>query len=176
MPIAPVPGAKGKISDKSSLGGVQSVGLKIPDNEAIVMFISFYKLLFLGSKFAKKMLKLKLESSSVSSDKLIFEQVGATTDDDAKDSSYLIDTSDFIQSDLNDLNDDSLLHEGNLDAYQKIKIHANLALRNLLKNNSKILFNYWQLMFPSFMIKPRSEFHEYLFSFKDSPQQEQFQR
>jgi len=37
--------------------------LKLPDNEALPLFISFYKLLFLGSKFARKMLKIKIEKT-----------------------------------------------------------------------------------------------------------------
>ena len=32
----------------------------LPDNEAIELFVNFYKLLFLGSRFASKMLKIKL--------------------------------------------------------------------------------------------------------------------
>ena len=44
--------------------------------------------------------------------------------------------------------------QGEVDPYQKIKQHANLALRNLLKNNSKFIFNYWYILFPSFMMRP----------------------
>lgn len=40
------------------------------------------------------------------------------------------------------------------DQYQKIKIQANLGLKNLFSNNSKTLFNYWYIMFPSFMMRP----------------------
>jgi hypothetical protein len=36
----------------------------IPDNEVISLFIGFYKLMFLGSKFASKMLKIKVEGSA----------------------------------------------------------------------------------------------------------------
>ena len=40
-----------------------------------------------------------------------------------------------------------------LDPYQKIKLNANLCMRNLFKNNSKVLFNYWFIMFPQFMLR-----------------------
>jgi len=48
----------------------------------------------------------------------------------------------------------------------KIKLQANLAIRNLLKNNSKVLFNYWYILFPSFMLRPQTEFSHFLFSFE----------
>jgi len=44
------------------------------------------------------------------------------------------------------------------DPYQKIKLNANLCMRNLFKNNSKVLFNYWFIMFPQFMMRPTPEF------------------
>jgi hypothetical protein len=37
--------------------------LQINDNECIKLFLSFYKLLFLGSIFAEKMLNIKFEES-----------------------------------------------------------------------------------------------------------------
>lgn len=49
------------------------------------------------------------------------------------------------------------MHDEDLDPYQKIKLQANMCMRNLLKNNSKILFNYWYYMFPSFMFRPSSD-------------------
>lgn len=36
----------------------------LPDNEAIELFVNFYKLLFLGTKFAKKMLKITLNTKA----------------------------------------------------------------------------------------------------------------
>ena len=62
------------------------------------MFINFYKLLFLGSKYARKILKLKVEKES----NIILEDGGTTTDDNLSDNNYLIDTSDFIQSEVPD--------------------------------------------------------------------------
>lgn len=55
----------------------------------------------------------------------------------------------------------------NQDHYQKIKNHAVLCLQYLFKSNSKVLFNYWQLLFPSFFTKGHSEFTPYLQSFSD---------
>ena len=37
--------------------------VSINDNECIKLFLSFYKLLFLGSPFAEKMLNIKFEES-----------------------------------------------------------------------------------------------------------------
>ena len=39
----------------------------INDNESIMLFLSFYKLLFLGSPFADKMLHIKLEETKATS-------------------------------------------------------------------------------------------------------------
>lgn len=33
-------------------------------------------------------------------------------------------------------------------------------MRNLFKNNSKVLFNYWFIMFPQFMLRPVPEITE----------------
>ena len=58
------------------------------------------------------------------------------------------------------------LIDGEKDPYLKIKINANLSLRNLFKNYGKVLFNYWYIMFPSFMIRPQSEFTYFLKNFE----------
>ena len=44
-------------------------------------------------------------------------------------------------------------------------------MRNLLKNHSKVIFNYWYIMFPSFMIRPQSEFSTFLFQFNKKTMQ-----
>lgn len=36
--------------------------MKIPDNEVIALFVNFYKLLFLGTPFSRKVLKIKLQA------------------------------------------------------------------------------------------------------------------
>jgi len=36
----------------------------LSDSKAVVLFVCFYKLLFLGTDFANKMLKIKLENST----------------------------------------------------------------------------------------------------------------
>mmetsp|Transcript_1875 Transcript_1875/g.2579 ORF Transcript_1875/g.2579 Transcript_1875/m.2579 type:complete len:159 (-) Transcript_1875:2560-3036(-) len=105
------------------------------------------------------MLKIKLEKTNtgqINIDKSL-AMAGITTDEE---STHFVDTSDLIQSDQ-----ESLLHEGEQDAYQKIKIHANLALRNLVKNNSLSLFNYWYILFPSFLLRPHPEFDRFLTTF-----------
>ena len=35
---------------------VETKKLKLPDQEAIILFLNFYKLIFLGTKFAEKVL------------------------------------------------------------------------------------------------------------------------
>ena len=35
-------------------------------------------------------------------------------------------------------------------------------MRNLVKNNNHAIYNYWIFIFPSFMIRPQSEFTKYL--------------
>ena len=77
------------------------------------------------------------------------------------------DTSEFISSDQGF---SSVL--GDSDPYQKIKLHSNLVLRNLLKNNSKVLLNYWYIIFPSFMMRTQSELSQYLYTFEDNTKQE----
>ena len=37
--------------------------MKIPDNEVIALFVNFYKLLFLGTPFSRKVLKIKLQGN-----------------------------------------------------------------------------------------------------------------
>lgn len=77
------------------------------------------------------------------------------------------DTSEFISSDQGF---SSVV--GDTDPYQKIKLHSNLVLRNLLKNNAKVLMNYWYIIFPSFMMRTQSEFSQYLYTYEDNTKQE----
>lgn len=73
--------------------------LVINDNECIKLFLNFYKLLFLGSPFAEKMLHIKFEESkSKKPAKLVrydeepsFEELKS----DSGGASFIIDTSDF---------------------------------------------------------------------------------
>lgn len=125
------------------------------------LFVSFYKLLFLGTDFAHKMLKIKLEKNPEGSSEVrqIVVSGGTTTDEEpASDGNFLNDTSDILSDNSPDT---YVVHEGSVqatlsdpDPYQKIKLHASLALRNLVKNNSKIIANYWYILFPTFMMRP----------------------
>ena len=59
FPIKQTPGAAiNQGAAKQLLGNSDMI---IPDNEAVQLFIHFYKLLFLGSNFAQKMLKLQID-------------------------------------------------------------------------------------------------------------------
>jgi len=42
---------------------VESKKLRLPDSEAIILFLNFYKLIFLGTRFAEKVLQIKLQTS-----------------------------------------------------------------------------------------------------------------
>lgn len=71
--------------------------MKIPDNEVIALFVNFYKLLFLGTPFSRKVLKIKLEVG----DKQIVINDGQLTDEEGRfsDGAMIEDTSEFISSD-----------------------------------------------------------------------------
>ena len=60
------------------------------------------------------------------------------------------------------------MNDEDSDPYQKIKLQANMCMRNLLKNNSKILFNYWYYMFPSFMFKPQADLMQFIINFEQN--------
>lgn len=109
--------------------------LKIPDNEAIGLFINFYKLLFLGTDFAKKMLKIQIENTGTgdkASANFVIDSGKGDTDGEMSDGKFINDT-DIASSDWNDV-DPMVDHSGavkvggDMDPYQKIKLHANLAL------------------------------------------------
>ena len=54
---------KSGVDESNNMSVIANYQLKIPDIEVIGLFISFYKLLFLGSKFSKKMLKINLSKN-----------------------------------------------------------------------------------------------------------------
>ena len=144
----------------------------INDTECIKLYVHFYKLLFLGSPFAEKMLNIKLEevkTKKKGSDKYEkgfnpnkIEQDWDSEELKGESGSFIIDTSEVSSSDGGGLgnekkgktspsSNDSIT---SIDPYQKIKNHAVLALQSLFKTNGKALFNYWQLLVPSHFIKP----------------------
>lgn len=53
-------------------------------------------------------------------------------------------------------------------------MQATLGLKNLFSNNSKTLFNYWYIMFPSFMMRPQTELSKYLTGFRDQASARKF--
>lgn len=84
------------------------------------------------------------------------------------DGNILNDTMDIISSDIGQT-DNFNHHKGSIqaqtgerDPYTKIKQHALLALKNLFRNNSKVIYHYWNILFPSFMMRPKTEFSTYL--------------
>lgn len=72
--------------------------LQINDNECIKLFLNFYKLLFLGSPFAEKMLNIKFEEQKSSGKKALphlNQEALEELKSDSGSASLLIDTSDF---------------------------------------------------------------------------------
>jgi len=136
--------------------------LVITDNECVKLFLHFYKLLFLGSSFAEKMLHIKFEESKGPNkrSKITMQEEEEKQEDLRSDSgaSFLIDTSDMSsQSDGGIYGSKHSPSDGGSeggDHYQKIKNHAVLCLQYLFKSNSKTLFNYWYLLYPSHFTKP----------------------
>lgn len=69
--------------------GVKSV---VSDNESIKLFLNFYKLLFLGSHFAEKMLHIKFEEKKKG---LVAASDIEEIEQDSSGASFIIDTSDM---------------------------------------------------------------------------------
>jgi uncharacterized protein (DUF2344 family) len=71
---------------------VDSKKLRLPDQEAIIMFLHFYKLIFLGTKFAEKVLQIKLKNQE--NEKVVLEEETKDTEP------LLIDTSEISEPDF----------------------------------------------------------------------------
>ena len=72
------------------------------DYDAIVLFVCFYKIMFLGTKFSAKMLKLQLQQDNEGQQKRIYiEDKSSMTDEEGKASDFGFDMSDIISSDCN---------------------------------------------------------------------------
>lgn len=67
----------------------------LPDNEAIELFVNFYKLLFLGTKFASKMLKITLNQQAK---KIEIPDAAGQEATDSEGGSFIVDTSDALLS------------------------------------------------------------------------------
>ena len=101
------------------------------------------------------MLKIQIEKSDQ-----VKQKAGVINPTDLTIDGYTsaVTTDDEAGKIINDTSD-SDGHVGNIeedseDPYQKIKLQANLAMRNLVKNNNHAIYNYWIFIFPSFMIRP----------------------
>jgi hypothetical protein len=71
---------------------VDSKKLRLPDQEAIILFLHFYKLIFLGTKFAEKVLQIKLKNQE--NEKVMLEEETKDTEP------LLIDTSEISEPDF----------------------------------------------------------------------------
>lgn len=122
------------------------------------------------------MLKVKVEETKHKS-LVILE--GNRTDEEGKisDANFLNETTDMLSSDQQI----DIIHEGSVkpterdpDPYFKIKLNASLALRNIVKNNNKAIFNYWYVLFPTFMMRPQSEYIHYIQEMSNFSVQKEF--
>ena len=73
--------------------GVQS-GIILPDNDAVTLFVHFYKLLFLGTKFSRRMLKVDVGVEQLPKVLQKLSAESMTDDDSAFSDSLILDTSD----------------------------------------------------------------------------------
>ena len=133
--------------------------LRLPDQEAIILFLHFYKLVFLGTKFAEKVLQIRLQNSETAEKVVIVEEESKLAD------SVLIDTSEISEPDLQARNSGGSVKSEQAtadkeDNYFKIKTHAVACLQTLFKNNNKAfsLKSLYHPIFPSFLTNPRPEF------------------
>ena len=80
---------------------VETKKLKLPDQEAIILFLNFYKLIFLGTKFAEKVLQIKLQPQGDSKgEKKPLVDIDLETEE-TKDNGegFIIDTSEISEND-----------------------------------------------------------------------------
>jgi hypothetical protein len=107
------------------------------------------------------MLHIKLEETSLKKAKVVSYEEEKEEMQSESGASFLIDTSDMSSQSDGSIYSKNSPNEGGEqggDHYQKIKNHAVLCLQYLFKSNSKTLFNYWYILYPSHFIKPASEF------------------
>lgn len=103
--------------------------------------------------------------------KKLKDKIEQTAQEEAEEASgeLIIDTSDVMSSDQNvgsgSAEEAKFAQKESSDTlitYNKIRQHAILCLQNLFKISSKALFNYWYILFPSFMMKTQGNFVEFL--------------
>ena len=124
---------------------IKTKQIKVSEAEAVIMFLNFYKLVFLGTKFTEKVLQIKLEPQTKAKSATIDKIVDNSTEEiksEKSDSSFIIDTSE-ISSDnswnaVPDLGwDGNQVKTEQNDNYFKIKLHAMQCLQTLFKYSNK---------------------------------------
>jgi len=105
----------------------------IPDSEAILMFVHFYKLVFLGTRFTEKVLQIKIETPKPASSQRppdLDKEGGISADEENKsDGSFIIDTSEMssdnaLYADASSPQSTDSPRTEKEDNYFKIKLHA----------------------------------------------------
>ena len=158
--------------------------MKIPDSDAIILFVNFYKLIFLGTKFTERVLQIRLNQKEKSK-KEVTLQLDLNEEEKGNDSAqFILDTSEMSSdggtnttaTKTTPLGSGSANSQGSYhmaehdDNYFKIKMHAMSCLQTLFKQNNKAfnLNSLWHPIFPSFLTNPRPEMAAYLFKFNES--------
>ena len=154
---------------------VDSKKLRLPDQEAVILFLHFYKLIFLGTKFAEKVLQIKWQNQpgqEGQEKQLLIEEETK----ESKVEPMVIDTSEISEPDHNAQNSSGSSQKAESipdkeDNYIKIKMHAIHCLQTLFKCNNTAfsLKSLYHPIFPSCLTNPRPEFISSLFDFT-SPQ------
>jgi hypothetical protein len=107
---------------------------KLEESTSIRIFMKFYKLLFLGTPFAKRMLDLKVEDIEDE------ENVESTSDQGVSSSS---EAEDFLSSVSTGV--------GGENPFSKLKQYCLLCIQQISKINGASVFNHWNYLFPSFL-------------------------
>ena len=163
--------------------------MKIPDSDAIILFVNLYKLIFLGTKFTDKVLQIQLQQKEKSKKSVTLELEVAEETKECDVANFVLDTSEMSSDGgANTAATRATPHQSGSgtsqgsthkleqeDNYFKIKMHAMLCLQSLFKHNNKAfnINSLWHPIFPSFLINPRPEIAAFLFKY-DSHNQDQF--
>ena len=158
--------------------------MKIPDSDAIILFVNFYKLIFLGTKFTERVLQIQLNQKDKPK-KDVMLQLDLNEETKGNESAqFVMDTSEMSSdgapttaaTKTTPMGSGSANSQGSYqkqehdDNYFKIKMHAMSCLQTLFKYNNKAfnLNSLWHPIFPSYLTNPRPEIAAYLFKFGDS--------
>jgi len=116
------------------------------------------------------MLQLQIEVQKATKPGLACQKLQSAMQKSKGDSSdsgdMIIDTSDVMSSDYNSAGEEEKQgaeSSETLSTFHKLRQLAMLCLQNLFRIASRALYNFWCILFPSFMMKSQSPFTHFLF-------------